>query len=76
MNARLITALGVLFIVAACTLPKAWGWDDEPLAPDTDAQRAAQRQAREDQCVALYGSSAMFFQTKAGHLVCRNGALP
>lgn len=73
---RTHTTLGVLLIVAALTLPAAFGWDAEPLAPDTDAQRAAQRQAAEDQCTELYGNAAIFFETKAGHLVCRDGSLP
>ena len=73
---RTYTTLVVLLIVAALTLPKAFGWDAEPMDIDTDAQRAAQRQAAEDQCTALYGSAAIFFETKAGHLVCRDGSLP
>ena len=73
---RTYTALGVLLIVATYALPAAFGWDAEPLAPDTDAQRAAQRQAAEDKCTALYGNAAIFFETKAGHLVCRDGSLP
>ena len=64
-----------LCAAAVMTVPKAWGVDDEPLGGDTDAQRAAQRQAREDQCIALYGNAAMFFETKQGHVVCRNGAM-
>lgn len=64
-----------LLAVALMTVPKAWGVDDEPLGPDTDAQRAAQRQAAEDQCTALYGNHAMFFETKHGNLVCRDGRL-
>ena len=75
MNARLIITLGVLAIAAALTLPQAFGLDAEPIDSDTDAQRAAQRQAREDQCTVLYGNAAMFFETKQGHLVCRNGAM-
>lgn len=73
---RTYTALGVLLIVAALTLPAAFGLDAEPIDVDTDAQRAAQRQASEDQCTALYGNYAIFFETKAGHLVCRDGSLP
>ena len=73
---RTYTALGALLIVAALTLPKAFGLDAEPTDNDTDAQRAAQRQAAEDQCTALYGNTAIFFETKQGHLVCRDGSLP
>ena len=72
---RIYTALGALAFAAILTMSQAFGLDDEPLGPDTDAQRAAQRQAREDQCVALYGNAAMFFETKQGHLVCRDGGL-
>ena len=78
MSTRIYTALGVLgalAFAAVLTMSQAFGHDDEPLGPDTDAQRAAQRQAAEDRCAALYGSAAMFFETKQGHLVCRNGKL-
>lgn len=74
MKTLYIWALALL-AAALMTVPKAWGVDDEPLAPDTDAQRSAQRQVAEDQCVALYGAGAMFFETKRGDLVCRDGRL-
>ena len=76
MTPRIITALAVLALAAFLTLPAAFGYDAEPLDIDTDAQRAAQRQAAEDQCTALYGNAAIFFEKKGGHLVCRNGRLP
>lgn len=65
---------GALALVATLTLSAAFGLDADPLGADTDAQRAAQRQAAEDRCTALYGGSAMFFETKRGHLVCRDGS--
>ena len=68
-------ATGVLLIIFILTLPKAFGLDDEPTDIDTDAQKVAQRQNAEDKCTARYGNNAMFFETKGGHLVCRNGAM-
>ena len=68
-------ATGVLLIVFILTLPKAFGLDDEPTDIDTDAQKVAQRQNAEDKCTERYGNNAMFFETKGGHLVCRNGAM-
>lgn len=68
-------ATGVLLIVFILTLPKAFGLDDEPTDIDTDAQKVAQRQNAEDKCTARYGNNVMFFETKGGHLVCRNGAM-
>ena len=75
MNARIENVLCAFGFAAALTLAAAFGLDAEPTGSDTDAQRAAQHQAAEDQCTALYGSSAMFFETKGGHLVCRDGGL-
>ena len=66
---------GVLLLAALLTLPKAFGLDAEPMDNDNDAQRAAQRQAAEDQCTAIYGSHTMFFETRQGNLVCRNGGM-
>ena len=68
-------ATGVLLIVFILTLPKAFGLDDEPTDIDTDAQKAAQRQNAADKCTVRYGKNAIFFETKGGHLVCRNGAM-
>jgi len=76
MSPRLKVTLGLSFIIAALMLPAAFGYNAEPLGSDTDAQRAAQRQAAEDQCTALYGNAAMFFEKQGGHLVCRDGRLP
>lgn len=76
MRVSLKVTLGLIFILSALTLPAAFGTNAEPMDIDTDAQRAAQRQAAEDQCTALYGNAAIFFEKKGGHLVCRDGRLP
>ena len=65
---------GVLLLAAILTLPKAFGLDAEPMDDAKDAQRASQRQAAEDQCTAIYGNHAMFFETRKGNLICRNGS--
>ena len=72
---QILLWLAALAAAAVLTVPAALGYNAEPMDNDTDAQRAAQRQVREDQCLALYGNAAMFFETKGGHLVCRNGAM-
>lgn len=74
---RTYTALGVLLIVAALTLPAAFGWDAEP-APSaddlTDAQVAAQTAQQEQQCAQIVGPNYIFLARK-GHNICRDGAL-
>jgi len=74
---RTYTALGVLLIVAALTLPSAFGWDAEPApSPDdlTDAQVAAQTAQQEQQCAQIVGPNYIFFARK-GHNICRDGGL-
>lgn len=45
-------------------------FDDEPI--DTKEQRSNQRAMAEASCDKMYGRDAIFFETKQGHLVCRN----
>jgi len=75
---RTYTALGVLLIVAALTLPKAFGWDAEP-APSPvdliDAQVAAQAAKQEQECADGVGPNYIFLARK-DHNVCRDGSLP
>jgi len=75
---RTYTALGVLLIVAALTLPAAFGWDAEP-APSaadlTDAQVAAQTADQEQQCAEIVGPNYIFL-ARPGHNICRDGSLP
>jgi len=74
---RTYTALGVLLIVAALTLPKAFGLDAEP-APSaddlTDAQVAAQTADQEQQCAQIVGPNYIFLARK-DHNICRDGSL-
>lgn len=75
---RTYTALGVLLIVAALTLPAAFGWDAEPTpsADDlTDAQVAAQTDDQEQQCAQIVGPNYIFLVRKDRN-VCRDGNLP
>lgn len=76
---RTYTALGVLLIVAALTLPAAFGWDAEP-APSpsdlTDAQVAAQTAQQEQDCADGVGPNYIFFARADGNNVCRDGSLP
>ena len=74
---RTYTALGVLLIVAALTLPAAFCWDAEPLPSDddlNDAQVAAQTAQQEQQCAQIVGPNYIFLARK-GHNICRDGAL-
>ena len=75
---RTYTALGVLLIVAALTLPKAFGLYAEPTpsADDlTDAQVAAQTAQQEQECAQIVGPNYIFL-ARDGHNVCRDGSLP
>lgn len=75
---RTYTAPGVLLIVAAITLPKAFGWDAEPVPSPSDlndAQVAAQTADQEQQCAQIVGPNYIFL-ARDGHNVCRDGSLP
>ena len=75
---RTYTALGVLLIVAALTLPAAFGWDAEPLPSDddlNDAQVAAQTAQQEQECAQIVGPNYIFL-ARDGHNVCSDGSLP
>jgi hypothetical protein len=72
MSTRTHIILTTIVILFAIALPSIANYIKDQQSSDTDAQRAAKRQAAEDQCIAMYGSTAMFFETKGGHLVCRD----